>query len=175
MKSLSLYKIQRVARIMTFAASAAGVASISLIVWLWASPERLEAKLIPILHLAESYHLDADVRLHCFTVTLIPLALLLFLFWHVYRLFSAYGAGEIFTIRTARHLRFIAIAVGTLGCIRPLLLGFYRSVLSVPTMDYSIRIGIGDILTILFAGLLFAIALVLAEAARLREENEGFV
>lgn len=175
MPSSSLNKIQHIARTMKFASCIVGSVCVGLIVWLWISPERLETKLIPALHLEGGYLLDADARLQFFVATLLPFVLVLLILKHTYQLFAAYSTGEILTLKNARHLRYIAILVALVSCVRPLIIGLYKVILSAAPISYSIRIGMGDVLTLLFAGLLFAISLVLAEAARLREENEGFI
>jgi Protein of unknown function (DUF2975) len=103
----------------------------------------------------------------------------LFMLLQAWRLFGAYGRGQVFGPAAVRHLRAIAwaliassfwhVAASTLGI---LLLTWHN-----PPGQRRLQFGVSweDYLVALFGGLLIAIAWAMTEAGRIEQDNAGFV
>ena len=99
--------------------------------------------------------------------------------WELRRLFQGYAAGAIFTVAAARRLCHCAYALLALGAIAPFGAMGLSLALSADLPPGARRIAISissDDLGLLLMGIiLLVIARVMGEAARLAEENAGFV
>lgn len=95
------------------------------------------------------------------------------------RCFSGFSQAEYFSLRTVRYLRGFAA-----GIFASVVAGFLVSMLigvvltaGMPTGPRSLAVGLGsnELLTLLFAGMVWQIAAVMAKAVALAEENAQFV
>lgn len=99
---------------------------------------------------------------------------------HAYAMFSDFGRGDVLTVATARRLRGIAVLVTVFSAAVPVLKMVLALVLTLangPGQGPHMLIGIdvSDILLALLGGLLFSLAWAMEEAARVAEENQGFI
>jgi hypothetical protein len=99
--------------------------------------------------------------------------------WALKRLFEGYAAGAIFTVAAARRLRHCGYALVAGGIEGP----FASALLSVAlTFDLPkgsrmlvVSFSSNDIVLLVVGALLLTVARVMGEAARIAEENAGFV
>lgn len=151
--------------------------------WLW-SPETLAslgqstAAGTNLLHLAEG-PVTAAMRWRMAAVSLISVGLGLWLLWQLWRLFGEYRRGAVFSPRALASLRRFAWGMLALAVGQPLTQtlmsvavswdnppGRRMVMLALSSNDYALVLG---------ALVFLAIARVMTEAARVSEENEGFV
>jgi hypothetical protein len=99
--------------------------------------------------------------------------------WELKRLFEAYATGAIFTVAAARRLRHCGYALMVAGAGSPLGSMLLSAALSLdlPRHGRSLVISMSsdDLLLLLIGGVLLVIARVMGEAARIAEENAGFI
>lgn len=95
------------------------------------------------------------------------------------RCFSGFSQGEYLSLRTVRYLRGFAA-----GIFASVVTGFFAAMaasvvltLGAPAGQRALAIGLGsnELLTLLFAGMVWQIAAVMAKAVALAEENAQFV
>ena len=95
------------------------------------------------------------------------------------RCFSGFSQAEYFSLRTVRYLRGFAA-----GVFASVVAGFIASMLisvlltaGAPAGQKSLALGLGsnELITLLFAGMVWQIAAVMAKAVALAEENAQFV
>ena len=95
------------------------------------------------------------------------------------RCFSGFSQGEYFSLRTVRYLRGFAA-----GIFASVVAGFFMAMLislvltaGGPAGQKSLAFGLGsnELLTLLFAGMVWQIAAVMSRAVALAEENAQFV
>jgi len=148
--------------------------------WLWLSPEQLRAEAVSTLRL-DGKPLTIDERalwLHA-AVGLPGLALGYFLLWQLWQLFGEYAQGRVFSLAAVLRLRRFAVGVLVLGLWTPV--ARMGSVLALtwgnPPGQRYLMLGLStdDYVRVLLGAVLLAIAAVMAEAARLAEENAEFV
>jgi hypothetical protein len=148
--------------------------------WLWTSREWVEADVHSMIGMEHS-PLTVDERALWFNALagLPALALGFFLLWQLWQLFGEYGRGLVFSRRAVRHLRRFASGVMALGLLSPL-----TRTLSVLALSWGnapgqrqlvLSLSSDDYLRILLGAVMLAIAVVMAEAARVAEENAAFV
>jgi hypothetical protein len=111
--------------------------------------------------------------------SLLGIVLGLYVLWQLWRLFGEYAAARFFDAAARFHLRRFAWALLAAALLVPLLRGAIGVALTLgnPPGQRMLVIGLAwnDYLAILIGAVLLAIATVQAEAARLAEENAGFV
>lgn len=123
--------------------------------------------------------LTAAARWRLAGVTLLPVSLALLALWQLWALFGDYRHGDVFGNRPVRNLRRFGWAMVALAVAEPL----SRPLASVAlTLDHGpghrmlvVTLGTHDYALLLCALVFVAIARVMSEAARLAEENQGFV
>jgi hypothetical protein len=112
-------------------------------------------------------------------VLAIPIGVMLYGLFAVRRMFAAFARGEIFTAQAARHLQVFAATVLAQAPLGPLTAAGLSAALSVgnPPTERAIMIAfsINDYFALIVGGVLFAAATIMREAARIAEENAGFV
>jgi hypothetical protein len=118
-------------------------------------------------------------RLAAAAVVATPVAVMLYGLWNVRALFREFARGRVFTADAARHLQIFAVTVLAQAPLGPLTsagLSFAVSMAqeSGPRM-FAITLSLHDYYALIVGGALFAIASVMREAARLADENAGFV
>lgn len=149
-------------------------------VWIAVSPSALEVLLRRDILLPQmAFTLTALTHAALITVLAVPLVLALAVLWTSRQLFIGFARGEVFTAQTGRRLRRIGvlllvlqgakIAVGTLGTL--------IATLPNPPGGRHLSIGLSSdhLIVALVGGLLIAVGWAMAEAARLADENRGFV
>jgi hypothetical protein len=109
----------------------------------------------------------------------LPTLVLAYGLWHLHLMFRAFAAGRVFHRRPIGHLRTFSIVLLAQGILKPSA-GALASVVATftrPAGERMVSIGLSDAeATLLFSGaLLLVIAWILGEAARLHDENQGFV
>jgi len=137
-----------------------------------------EAGGMNLRHLAQG-ELGIAARARLAGVTLLPVGLGLALLWQLWRLFGEYRRGAVFSPLALACLRRFALLLAALSIVQPLAQalmsvaiswdnppGQRMLVVSVDSKDYALLLG---------ALVFVAIARVMTEAARVAEENEGFV
>jgi hypothetical protein len=95
------------------------------------------------------------------------------------RCFSGFSQAEYFSVRTVRYLRGFAAGVFA-SVVAGFLVSMLTSVLltaGIPAGQRALAVGLGsnELLTLLFAGMVWQIAAVMAKAVALAEENAQFV
>jgi len=99
--------------------------------------------------------------------------------WELRRLFQGYAAGAIFTVAAARRLRHCAYALVSLAAAAPFGAMGLSLALSADLPPGARKLAISfssdDLGLLLLGVILLVIARVMGEAARLAEENAGFV
>jgi len=111
--------------------------------------------------------------------SLVPVAILLVGLQRLWVLFGEYGLARVFSHRALVNLRGFARCVLAIGFVSPL----YGALLSIivtwdrkpGTRELNLQFGSDDYTMLLFGAVLRAIASVMAEAARVAEDNAGFV
>jgi hypothetical protein len=129
--------------------------------------------------LAEDAALPAGTLTAVLLINLLNALLGLFAMLQAWRLFGAYGRGQVFGPAAVRHLRAIAWALIATSVWHVL-----SATLSILLLSWhnppgqrqlSIGVSLEDYLGALFGGLLIAIAWAMTEAARIEQDNAGFV
>lgn len=112
-------------------------------------------------------------------ITAIPVGVLVWGLFHVRTLFGDFARGRVFTGTAARHLQFFGVSVlaqGPLGPLTATTLALALSLANPPGQRFLvIAFSINDYLALVVGGVLVAVAAVMREAARLADENAGFV
>ena len=112
-------------------------------------------------------------------VLAVPVGVMLYGLFAVRRMFVAFARGEVFTVEPARNLQIFAATVLAQAPLGPLTSAGLSAALSVgnPPGERAIMIAfsINDYFALIVGGVLFAAATIMREAARLAEENAGFV
>jgi hypothetical protein len=110
---------------------------------------------------------------------LVPSAVLLAALYRLWQLFGEYAQARIFSARALACLRGFARWMVVAACVSPI----YGTVLSVigtwengpGKRELNLQLTSNDYVMLLFGLVILAISSVMAEAARIAEENEGFV
>lgn len=99
--------------------------------------------------------------------------------WSLKRLFEGYAAGAIFTVAAARQLRHCGLALVVAGFQTPfasmLLSGALSLDLPKGSRTLVLSLSGNDVVLLVIGALLLTIARVMGEAARIAEDNAGFV
>jgi len=95
------------------------------------------------------------------------------------RCFSGFSQAEYFSVRTVRYLRGFAAGVFA-SVVAGFLVSMLTSVLltaGIPAGQRALAVSLGsnELLTLLFAGMVWQIAAVMAKAVAMAEENAQFV
>jgi hypothetical protein len=154
--------------------------ALSTPIQLFGSPERLAEIAQSTMGLDPSKVLLTDkVRLLSLCSILPRLLLGLYLLYELWRLFDGFMAARFFETDTLRHFRRFSVAALVAAIISPV----EQTVLSVvltmeaPVGERMLLVGLGasDLHLMLLGLVLVAISTVFSEAARIAEENRGFV
>jgi Protein of unknown function (DUF2975) len=119
------------------------------------------------------------VRQRAALVALLPVSVSLWLLWQLWGLFGEYRQGAVFSPRALACLRRFALGLLALGLVQPAAraLGSVAVSWDNPPGQRLLVVSLdsGDYALLLVALVFIAIARVMTEAARVAEENEGFV
>ncbi|WP_052341066.1 DUF2975 domain-containing protein [Salinarimonas rosea] len=114
-----------------------------------------------------------------FVTGAIPVALSLYGLWHAHALFRGWRDGPIFTEASGRRLVRMGAALALMPAAALVSSGLTSLVLTLgnPPGQRTVQIAVSDdpIVMAIAGGLLVVVGWVMAEAARLAEENEAFV
>jgi hypothetical protein len=112
-------------------------------------------------------------------VLAIPVGLMVYGLLAARRMFGEFAGGEIFSERAARHLQIFAATVLAQAPLGPLTAAGFSAALSLGNPPgqraLTIAFSVNDYFALIVGGVLFAAATVMREAARLADENKGFV
>ena len=147
-------------------------------VWVWIVPGHAHSQI------KEAADVDIDqMTLHTQVAgglwTLLPVGIALLALQRLWRLFGEYAQARVFSRRALLSLRDFARCVLAMAFVSPI----YGAVLSVivtfdrkpGTRELNLQFTSGDFTMLLIGAVLLAIASVMAEAARVAEDNAGFV
>jgi len=144
----------------------------------WAQPDWVAEVVIQQWAIAK-IQLDMESRLGGLAGSLLPTAVSVFALWQMWSLFGCFARGELLARQPAQHLRRLGLALCTLALAQPV--GRTLSILALtwgnPKGERQLWVGLSSdhYLSLLFGLLLLALAQVLAEAARVADENAEFV
>jgi len=146
--------------------------------WVWVVPGHAHSQI------KEVADVDIDqMALHTQVLgglwTLLPVGIALLALQRLWRLFGEYARARVFSQRALLDLRGFARCVLTMAFGSPI----YGALLSVivtfdrkpGTRELNLQFTSGDFAMLLIGAVLLAIASVMAEAARVAEDNAGFV
>jgi hypothetical protein len=112
-------------------------------------------------------------------LSLLPVGLWLLTMWQLWSLFGEYGLGRVFSPRALLALRRLGTCLLAMFAMQPLFTTLMSLALSWDRprghREISLSLGSDDYMLLLLALLLLALARVMQEAARVAEENDGFV
>lgn len=144
----------------------------------WAQPEWVAEVAASTWKLGK-LQLDLGSRLWGLAASMVPTSVSLFALWQMWALFGCFAEGELLALRPAQHLRRLGLGLCTLAVAQPL--GHTLAILALtwgnPKGERQLWVGLSSdhYLALLFGLLLLALSQVLTEAARVADENAGFV
>lgn len=144
----------------------------------WAQPDWV-ADVVTQQWAISKIQLDLYSRLGGLAGSAVPAAVSLFALWQMWALFGCFAQGELLARTPATHLRRLGLALCALAAAQPV--GRTLSILALtwgnPKGERQLWVGLSSdhYLSLLFGLLLLALAQVLAEGARLAEENAEFI
>lgn len=154
------------------------LAPVVLAVYVFAFPEQLATHPgVAILRLTPR-PLDLPHLLGACGALFLEAAPALWGLWHLRRLFQGYAAGAVFTTVAAKHFRCFAWAVLLSAVSRPLgwmILSMVVAAGSEAGPHGVISLSSDDLVLVLVGSALLVIGRVMSEAARIAEDNAGFV
>jgi len=123
--------------------------------------------------------LTPAARLVAAAIFAVPVGVMLWGLWQVRALFRDFAEGRVFTENAARHLQMFGVAVLAQAPLGPLTATLLALALSLANSQGErlllITFSLNDYFALIIGGVLVAVATVMREAARLAEENAGFV
>jgi hypothetical protein len=171
-------RLRRIAWIVRVLIVSGAASLLAATVWVWVLPGHGQYEI------KEVTGVDIDqMALHTRMIgglwTLLPLGIVLLGLHRVWRLFGEYAQARVFSHRALDSLRGFARCVLATGILSPI----YGGVLSVivtfdrapGTRQLNLSVSSDDYAMILIGAVLLAISSVMAEAARVAEDNAGFV
>lgn len=174
-----LARIRRVSTIMSWVVALGGLGLLGLFLWVWSEPALLHDLLAESTGIRVAGALTPLAYWGSFAAAWLPLSLALATLWLGWRLFRGYAQGEIFTRPAARRLGGIGrlllatVAAGVVARTLSVLAltwenppGQRQLAVSLSSTDFGLAV-LGLLLTV--------VGWVLAEAARLADENRLFV
>jgi hypothetical protein len=170
-------RLQRLARIVHVLIVLGAVVFVGGDAWCWSSPERA----LELLRRsgAATSEVGTQVQVVGALFTLIPLTVSLLAMWRLWGVFDEYGQGRVFSQRALWCLRGFARWLMVDAFVSPI----YGAALSVigswhngpGKRTLELQVSSSDYIQLLFALVVLAICTVMVEAARVAEDNEGFV
>jgi hypothetical protein len=155
------------------------VGLVAALVWTWAVPEHALVHMKDVASVCNPPGLTTSAHVLGAAWSLLPLGMSLLGLQRLWGLFGEYAQGRVFSHRALLYLRDFARCIVALSIISPI----YGAVLSViatwanapGTRELNLDVTSDDYVMLLFGAVLLAISSVMAEAARVAEDNEGFV
>lgn len=149
--------------------------------WLWFGlpAPKLEAVVREITHASSAFPVSVSLahRFGGFVSTGVSLSLLICALYQARQMFVAFARGEVLTADTAMRLRGMAVALTAFGLSIPLIrLLTGLVIVTAPSGPYWVlEFTLSDYFVTLLGGLMLAISWSMVEAARVAEENKGFI
>lgn len=170
----------RLSAAMCFVVAIGGALTELALCWVWLDASLVERLLVPRLALgAVPVATDGLTRMLGFAVSMLPMAVLIYLLHQAYAVFDAYRLGHVFEARVPDRLRRIGLSLVALAALQPLsttLLGVVLTMGNPPGQRIvAIGISLDDYLLAAIGGLLVAIGHVMTEAVRLDEDARQIV
>jgi hypothetical protein len=123
--------------------------------------------------------IDPSGRAITAAIIAVPVGAMAWGLWHVRALFAEFAAGRVFSASAARHLQMFGASVLVQAPLGPLISVALTVALTLGNPPgermLAIAFSINDYFALIVGGVLFAAASVMREAARIAEENAGFV
>jgi hypothetical protein len=172
-------RIRRLSQVVRGLVAFGALALLGVLAALWISPDYALLQIRHDAQLDDLARLDAASRLRCVAWMCVPAAVALMVLLRLWQLFGEYAEGRIFGPRALDRLRGFARWTMAAALISPVE-GAVLSVLatwqrSVGYRQLNLYVSSEDYALLLFGAALLAIAGVMTEAARLADENAGFV
>ena len=171
-------RLRRLALVVRVLIVVGAVSLVGCTAWVWAVPGHATSQI------KEAAGVDAGLMvLHTQVLgglwSLFPLGIVLLGLQRLWRLFGEYAQARVFSQRALISLRGFARCVLAMGLVTPL----YGALLSViitwdrrpGTRELNLQFNSDDYAMLLIGAVLLAISSVMAEAARVAEDNAGFV
>jgi hypothetical protein len=182
-RDAALAPLERVRRLARWVRALAITGAVTLplgTLWVWSSPERIDHFVAANLGVnAATLGLAPSTTWLGVLVNLLPVAAGWFALLQVWHLFGGYGRAEVFTLAAIRRLRRLAMGLLAVALAQVLARSATGVVLTLhlPPGERLLIVGFSshDYVLLVFGLLLWAIAWVMVEAARLARENEQFV
>ncbi|HEX7690605.1 MAG TPA: DUF2975 domain-containing protein [Burkholderiaceae bacterium] len=146
---------------------------------LWIDPAYALAQIRRDSHLDDIAQLDAVSRLRCVAWMCVTAAVAMMMLLRLWQLFGEYAQGRIFGLRALDRLRGFARWTMAAAVLSPID-GAVVSVLAtwnraIGHRELNVYVSSEEYALLLFGAALLAISSVMTEAARLAEDNAGFV
>lgn len=173
-------RLTRLAAIMCFVVAFGGALSEILLAWVWLSPEWITKFVAPHVGLdPASVSLSWQTQLLGFSVSMIPLGVLLFALHQAYGLFDRYRLGDLFPESAPQRLRRIGLSMLALALLRPITAAILSVVLTYANAPGAKMLVIGlsldDYMIAALGGLILAIGHVMVEAKKLADDVRQIV
>lgn len=173
-----LLRIRRLAFVVRALSLAGAIGIATLPFMFWAEADWV-AEVATQQWAVSKLQLDLASRLGGLAASLLPVSVSVFALWQMWSLFGCFARGELLAQQPAAHLRRLGLGLCALTLAQPL--GRTLSILALtwgnPKGERQLWVGLSSdhYLMLLFGLLLLALAQVLHEAARVADENAGFV
>ncbi len=179
-QSLTLDRLTRLSRAMEIVTNVGIVLIAVLMVVAFMVPDWTRNLLLAKLgQLGASLPVTPPARLAAAAVVAVPVGVMLYGLWAVRALFREFVQGRVFTERAARHLQTFAVTVLAQAPLGPLTAAGLSVAISLVNQPgervHAITFSVNDYFALIVGGVLFAVATVMREAARLADENARFV
>ena len=171
-------RLRRMALLVRILIVIGALLAVGCTLWVWVVPGHAHSQI------KEAADVDIDqMALHTQVAgglwTLLPIGIVLLSLHRLWRLFGEYAQARVFSQRALLDLRGFARCVLAMAFTSPI----YGAVLAVivtfdrkpGTRELNLQFTSGDFAMLLIGAVLLAVASVMAEAARVAEDNAGFV
>ncbi len=171
-------RLRRLAAIVRFLIVTGALLLLGTYVWIWLVPGHAQSQ-IKEAAAVDIDHMPPYMQALGAAWTLVPIGIWLFALQQLWQLFGEYALGNVFSRRALESLRGFARCALATAFAEPV----YGGVLSVivtsdrkpGTRELNLAFTSNDYTMLLIGAALLAIASVMAEAARVAEDNAGFV
>jgi hypothetical protein len=172
-------RLRRLAWIVRALIAFGAIGLVAVMIWTWWVPEHALAHMKEVGSACNVKGLTPTAHVLGAVWSLLPLGVSLLGLQRLWHLFDEYGHGRVFSHRALSCLRDCARCILALSVLSPL----YGAVMSViatwanapGTRQLNLNVSSDDYVMLLFGAVLLAISSVMAEAARVAEDNAGFV
>jgi len=175
-----LHRVVRLGRALSVATLVIVVLLVASGLGIWLSPALVERVVVPRVGLAgHAVMLDGASLSAGLVISAVPLAILAYGLLQVRQIFRDFGRGEIISPLLAQRLERFGAAVALQGLISPLVGAMLSIALTLgnPPGSRAIALSLSshDLVGVIVGLLVIGIGAVMREAARIAEENAGFV